>query len=566
MEQDGQESARIYEVTRGHIVGEMGLLTGDPRSATVRSLRDSVLFRLSKGRFDELLELHPALTRRIACNLSERLKQSNTRPFKSGYSVKTFAVMPAGEVTPIASFMEQLIRAFSEIGSTRWITKATVEQAIGSSDMSDSRVVRWLDEQENKFDYLIYETDPQPSPWTFRSIRQADRLLSVARIEGSGDLNAIERKLASMASESPESERRHLRADLILLHRDVHYRPSGTPEWLAVRSADKHYHVCDDNPKDLRRLAGVLTGKAVGLVLGGGGARGFAHIGAFRAIEEAGIAIETIGGTSQGALIGAQYAMGMTPSEMIASNRTLFRDFRPFKGDMTLPIFSFLSGATSNKGLQGLFGKTDISDLKIPFFCISNNLSLAKLIVHRNQPVWKAVRCSMSLPGLMAPVIEGRHLIVDGGVLNNLPADIMRQHCNGSIIAVDVSPPVDLIADCEDRDSFGFLDFIRRKIFRSKKSGSIPHLIEILMRTAFLSSIHHREAMTKYADLVVHPPMAGFSLLGWDNLETLVEIGYQTTREQLRNWTGSTVLRMPESVAKEACAEPLATGACAQKV
>ena len=115
----------------------------------------------------------------------------------------------------------------------------------------------------------------------------------------------------------------------------------------------------------------------------------------------------------------------------------------------------------------------------------------------------------MSLPGLMPPVIEGGHLISDGGVLNNLPVDIMRQHCTGATIAVDVSPPVDLLADCEDRYTLSFLDYVRRK-FRRQTGGSIPHLIEILMRTVFLSSIHHRETMSKHADLLVHPPMSGF--------------------------------------------------------
>ena len=407
IERDGQDVS-LYEAGRGEMVGEMGLLTGAPRSATVSSLRDSLLFQLSKECFEELLDLHPALTRRIATNLSERIMQSN-RAVRRKYTVKTFAVMPAGEVAPSGPFVEGLLHALNEIGPTRRITKAVVEEAIGNDEMSESRVVHWLNQQEAEFAYLIYETDPEPSFWTSLCIRQADRILSVARFEGGRDLNEIERKLKLAIPDSTNEggSRRHARVDLILLHRDANFRPSGTPQWLAGRAVDKHHHICGDSPKDFRRLARILTGKAVGLVLGGGGARGFAHIGAIRALEEAGITIEIIGGTSQGALIGAQYAMGLSPDEMIATNRTLFRDFRPLKGDKTIPIFSFLTGATSNKGLQGLFGKRYISDLKIPFFCISTNLSLAQLIVDRDHPVWKAVRCSMALPGLMPPVIEG---------------------------------------------------------------------------------------------------------------------------------------------------------------
>ena len=531
VETEGHEPTSLFEAGRGQIVGEMGLLSGDPRSATVRALRDSVLYRLSKEHFDHLLEVHTALTRRIACNLSERIRQSNVRSIQRSYSAKTFAVLPAGEAAPTAEFSEKLTRALNEIAPARRITRAVVEQAVGTTDMKACSVIQWLNEQEAKFDFLIYESDLQPSDWTSRSICQADRLLSVARFEGNREPNEIER-----AGGYP-------RIDLVLVHREPAFRPFGTPEWLAGRKVERHHHLCNDCPKDYRRLARILAGKAVGLVLGGGGSRGFAHIGAIRAIEEAGITIETIGGTSQGALIGALYALGLTPGEMIEANRAVFRDFRPLKGDLTLPLFSFVTGVTSNRGLQSLFGKTHISDLRIPFFCVSTNLSRAKLVVNPDTTVWKSVRCSMALPGLMPPVIQKRNLLIDGGVLNNLPVDIMRQNCNGDIVAVDVSPPNDLLVDCEDRVSLGFLEFLRRRFLGRKKGGSLPNLLEILMRTGFLSSIHHREEMAKHADLLIHPPMDGFGLLDWDKLETLVEIGYEETREKLRNWTTSTALR-----------------------
>ncbi len=540
IEHEGKAPQTISEVGRGEFVGEMGLLTGEPRSATVISLRDSLLFRLAKDRFDILLELHPELARRIARNLSLRLKHSNVRPLHRVHSVRTFAVIPAGEVVPTADFIEKLAAALNEIGPTLVITREAAEEATGRTDLSDCNALHWLNEQESKYSYLIYAADPQPSAWTSRCIRQADRLLAVGRFAADRRLNEIERQLARIAADSSPSlgSRAHPRVKLILLHPDPAFRPMGTPEWLRLRPADRHFHMCSESPRDFTRLARVLTGKAVGLVLGGGGSRGFAHIGALRAMEEAGITIEMIGGTSQGALIGAQYAMGLTPAEMIETNRALFRDFRPFKGDRTLPIHSFVTGVTTNKGLQGLFGKLHIADLKIPYFSIAANLSTATLIVDRHHEVWKAVRCSMSLPGLMPPVIERGHLIVDGGVLNNLPVDVMRQNCNGRVIAVDVSPPVDMLVDCDDRESIRFMDYLRRKI-SGRRTGAIPNLIEIINRTAFLSSIHHREAMAKHADLLVHPPMAGYGLLDWDKLETLVEIGYQTTRERLKQWVDS---------------------------
>jgi predicted acylesterase/phospholipase RssA/CRP-like cAMP-binding protein len=536
LQQEGKQPFVIYEAARGQMVGEMGLLTGETRSASVSSLRDSVLLRLEKDRFEKLLERHPSLTRRIAWDLSRRLKQSNSRVVQREYSVKTFALMPAGEVAPTSHFCQRLLESLSQVGVGRRITRTVVEEAVGTFNPSDTRVINWLDEQEAKFAFLIYETDLGPSEWTSRCIRQADRILAVAPYTNGRGLNEIEAELAQMdrVAEQNGANPAHPRIDLILVHQGADYSPLGTPEWLKARRVEEHYHVSAKRDGDFTRLAKVLMGKAFGLVLSGGGARGFAHIGALQAIEEEGIAIETIGGTSQGALIGAQYAMGMKPEEMVSENRRLFREFRPFKGDKTFPIFSLVTGKTTNRGLQHLFGKIHISDLKIPFFSVAANLSMAKLIVERDDFVWRAIRSSMSLPVLMPPVIKNGQLIVDGGVLNNFPVDVMRQHCNGEVIAVDVSPPVDLLADCEDRHSLGVGDFLRRKF--QKKSGAIPHLLEILMRTAFLSSIHHREQMSKYADILIHPAMAGFSLFDWENLEVLVEIGYKETKEELKNW------------------------------
>jgi predicted acylesterase/phospholipase RssA len=138
----------------------------------------------------------------------------------------------------------------------------------------------------------------------------------------------------------------------------------------------------------------------------------------------------------------------------------------------------------------------------------------------------------------------------------------MRDHCNGGIVAVDVSPPVDLLVDCEDRDSLGFLGYVRHKFFGPKGTGPIPHLIEILMRTGFLSSIHHREEMSKHADLLIHPPMSGYGLLDWGNLETLVEIGYQTTRERLKHWTDPATLR---TTGEHKDTDALFDASCAQR-
>ena len=169
--------------------------------------------------------------------------------------------------------------------------------------------------------------------------------------------------------------------------------PRGTARWLEQRDFDRHYHVRADEPGDLARLARVLTGNAVGLVLGGGGARGFAHIGVLRALRELGVPVDLVGGTSIGAIIGAQIATGLGASEIQEAGReqstSLF--------DPTLPIVSLSSGRRLGARLLDTFGGLEIEDLPIPFFCVSTNLTEASEVIHRRGALTSAIREKLKL-------------------------------------------------------------------------------------------------------------------------------------------------------------------------
>ena len=198
--------------------------------------------------------------------------------------------------------------------------------------------------------------------------------------------------------------------------------------------------------EDLGRLARILAGCAIGVTLGGGGARGFAHIGVIRALEEARIPIDMICGVSMGAIIAGQYAMGWDWPTMIRSNKRLLAD-RRLNTDLALPLFSLSSGRRFRSALKTFFGEIEIEDLWLSYFCTSCNLSSSELVVHRRGRLWWSVNASNAIPGLLPPVLDGGQLLIDGGVLNNQPGDLLKEVCGGPVIVSMVSPRKDLAMD-----------------------------------------------------------------------------------------------------------------------
>jgi len=220
-------------------------------------------------------------------------------------------------------------------------------------------------------------------------------------------------------------------------------QPSDTARWLAHSAVADHHHLRDGHPEDMARLARMVTGTGYGLVLGGGGPRGFAHLGVLRALEEAGVPIDVVGGTSIGALMGAISALGMDDAERVARAVTAFTRSGRLVSP-TLPLVALSSGRRVDRLLAEHLGPAMIEDLPQRFFCVSANLTTAEEVIHERGPLWPAVRASLSLPGIFPPVYADGHLLIDGGALDNVPVEVMRARVgNGCVIAVDLSPEME---------------------------------------------------------------------------------------------------------------------------
>jgi lysophospholipid hydrolase len=532
----GQERV-IGEIGRGESVGEMALFTGERRSASVVASRDSVLLQFPNTEFARLLATYPQVGTYTSQIISRRLQQAR-HPSPASRGTTHVAVVPASPQVPLTAFTRRLAAALASFGATAHLSSVGVDSALGVPGIAHTpddhpniiKLMTWLDEQETRHRFVCYEVDPWPSPWSKRCFQQADQVLLVGEAAADPQPGVLEMTLLRLGDE--QSLVQHT---LVLIHPDGSQAPTGTSRWLAPRHVTRHYHLRWDTDTDVTRLARALAGQAVGLVLSGGGARSYAHIGVIRALVEAGIPIDLVGGTSMGALIAAEYALGWDEQTMRQQSRALFTS--PF--DYTVPIVALAAGRWPAKKLQGVFGNTHIEDLWLPYFCISSNLTRAEMVVHRTGPVWQGIRASSSLPGLLPPVAHEGDWLVDGAVLNNLPVDVMHRWCEGGpVIAVDVSASMDMAASLADGETLSGWHVFWQKVNPFATKRQIPTILSLLYRAAELSSryMHHNLLRQGLATLYLNPPVAGFELLDFAAGDTLAALGYHYAKDQIGLW------------------------------
>jgi len=291
-----------------------------------------------------------------------------------------------------------------------------------------------------------------------------------------------------------------------------------------------------DTDADFQRLARCLSGHGVNVVLGGGGARGLAHVGVLRALVEADVPIDRIAGTSMGALVGSSYATGKDYQALLAMGREFFIEAKPHK-EFTFPVFSLVRSRKLDAAMMAAYGDTLIEDLWLPYFCVSCDLSTGHPVTHCSGAVWRAARASISLPGIFVPAIEDGRLLVDGGVLNNLPGDVMQERFGGPLVAVSASPPEDLTVQCDEFPSPWRV--LAGRVLPFVKTPDVPNILDFLVRTAIVGSIPKAEQVRRDADLFLAPPTQNYGMMQFEALEEIAEVGYQHARGKIEKFKKS---------------------------
>uniref|UniRef100_A0A8C0BZL5 lysophospholipase n=1 Tax=Buteo japonicus TaxID=224669 RepID=A0A8C0BZL5_9AVES len=572
------------EYGRGDLIGVVEALTRQPRATTVHAVRDSELAKLPEGALTSIKRKFPQVVTRLIHLLGEKILgslqqgghplglHSSSSKWDAGNpasNLSTVAIMPVSEEVPLTAFTLELKHALSAVGPALLLTSDNIKQRLGSAALDsihEYRLTSWLGQQEDIHRIVLYQSDSTLTPWTQRCIRQADCILIVGLGDQEPTVGELERMLENTAVRAQKQ--------LVLLHKEDGPLPSRTVEWLNMRSwCSAHLHLhCPrrvfskrslpklvremyervfqkppDRHSDFSRLARVLTGNAIALVLGGGGARGCSQVGVIRALIEAGIPVDMIGGTSIGAFMSALYAEERSYNQMrIKARQWAMVMNSVFKTilDLTYPITSMFSGAAFNNSINNIFKDKQIEDLWIPYFTITTDITASAMRVHTDGSLWRYVRASMSLSGYMPPLCDPKdgHLLMDGGYINNLPADVARSMGAKVVIAIDVGS-----RDETDLTNYGdclsgwWLLWKRWNPLAEKVK--VLNMAEIQTRLAYVCCVRQLE-MVKNSDYCeyIRPPIDRYGTLDFGKFDEICEVGYQHGKTVFNVWCRSGVL------------------------
>ncbi len=538
-DRDG-EPCILAQLGRGETVGEMAVLDDTERSATVVAIRDSHLAKLSRDGFARLLRKHPeAVLSLVSRKLAARLR-SGIAPSPSMRSLASIAAVAVSSGVPLDRFCDSLADSLSAHGRTLCLSSARFDAYAGKpglaesaeNEAADSRVIELLGNLETEYRYVIYQADDSDSAWTARCLRQCDRILMVGDA-GSDPRSGVGAAVVWRALDAPIRRR----ASLVLLHRNAGEEPSGTREWLSDRRIGRHYHIRLDSTADFGRLARYITGRAVGLVLGGGAARGFGHVGVIRAIREAGIPIDMVGGTSAGSFMAVACALEYDDERTLQAN---VGAWEASLSDVTLPVVSFLSGRNAARYGLNLLRDKQFEDLWLPCYCISANLSRARVQVHDRGSVVRSLMATSRIPALLPPILWDGDLLVDGGIINNVPVDVMRAYPEcGVVIASDVSPACEPLENSEFGDWVSGWYAFMQLAKPAKRRQRYPNMFRVLLRTTELGGAAHKRQVVGAADLYLTPPMADFKMTAYKRAREMADIAYAYAVPTIREWLAS---------------------------
>jgi NTE family protein len=471
-QEDGPKILR--ELGAGAAIGELALLTGSPRSATVEAVRDSELLELEADVFHSLLERDSGFAIAVARALAHQLQASGgLLPPTVRPSVISVAAFGRGADADAVGFASQLAAALRRFGSV----------ALLSSEDCGADHVEALDRAERENLYVVLAATGDDA-WSAFCARQSDR------------------RVVFVAGEQENGVASRAGVDLVFADAVSRARITSLLDELAPRA--HHRLDAGGSPASVARVARRLVGRALGVVLSGGGARGYAHIGAIEALGESGFEIDRIGGCSIGSFIGGMHAAGLDAAAMRDRCREELVRRSPFN-DYTLPRVSLIRSRKAARMLQRVFGDRVMEELAVSFYTVSADLLASRSVIHRRGLVLEAVGASMSIPGLVPPVSRPGHLLVDGGVLNNLPVDVMAADGEGPVVAVDVVRRLDELD--------------------ASVAPTVPSIMETLSRATVLGSVERAEHNRRLADLVVQPDVQDVALREFSALDRAAAAG-----------------------------------------
>lgn len=524
------EQKTLLELGHGQTIGEMGMITEEMRTADVIATRDSLLATLSRKAYNQLVQSYPLeMNQQFVKPIISRLQTQMQGTTHINASVLTMMLMPVGENVPLLDVTKKLLHGFQKVASTLVLDASFIVSHFGRMDddaaESGRRLTRWLGEQEAAYQIVLYVDDGQNVAWTRRCLRQADKIVLV------GNTAVSSTPTASQTAILQQPEAADIDHYLLLIQPDAAERPQGTASWLAALNVRHHYHMRLGYSEDSDRAARLLSGRGIGVVLGGASARGFVHIGVIRALRDAGVPIDVFGGVSSGAVSAVGLAVPWADDELLRKAGT-----GP-KLKYTLPFSAFTTGFGNSKWMENFFGDLQLEDCWLPHFFPLYSLSQNKLIVYERGPAAKLMRAATALPVIFPPLVDGTEILVDAGVVNFLPVDIMRQRADiETVIAVDI---ITFEAKTGKRSyeydgRISGWTVLGNKLNPFAKKQRYINALDMLWQSMMIGAVRLHRETRDVANYRIRLVLSHFGAFDFSRMEELVAFGRRETAVQIK--------------------------------
>ncbi len=533
------------DMTPGDTVGESALLSDAPRDSTIIAIRNSTLIRMTRQQFEQTLQEHPEVAISVMRTMMARSRDAKTVrqiPTPPG----TICIIPISDNIDALQFAREFYQTRIDLGDHA--TLLHEQDPVGTR----SAVTDMEEQPRQAHNSFIMVADRTVTDWSQTCIDLADEIVLVADAAAKPDVTEIELALPT-SSEFCSVDR-----TLVLLHQPEVRSPSGTALWLNGRTLKRHIHVRRNNPSDMRRFTRLITGRGVGIVLSGGGARGLAHIGVLDGLAEAGIEIDIVGGTSIGSIIGTLYAMEIRGAAMRDAAKRAFIDGGNPVGDYNiLPFVSISRGERARRVNESVVDEVlgrhaGIEDCWINLFMIAADYSASTEAVLCQGPLVKSLLASYAIPGILPPIVIDTHLYIDGGTVNNLPIDVMERQGVGQIIAVDVLSETVHTYDFERVPSqTTMLLYKLGRMLGRRPKHRVPGITEIMLKSSFINAIVRQRYLRDRADLNIAPALSRIRFLDWKKLDLSIEGGLATTRSQIAALSADALARIRGKISLE---------------
>jgi NTE family protein len=513
----------------GETVGELGAISGQPRALTVKAAQPCKLIRLSSEEFKKLCHQYPSLLMETIKPIISR-SQKNIRLLASESECDYVVVMlPENHM-----HAEQIKRNF-----LKNLPKEADYLVISEFTEKTKNFIKNIHEYEKKYSSILFLMKQEETSITKFILERAVTFYLFVN----GDAYFQEIPLYPLSILKNEIYRKKIKFELVLYHDNNISMPKNTNSWIKKEIFFQFHHIKIDENKDYQRLLRFFSGNAIGVVFGGGGARGWMLLGILKALKEHQIPIDAIGGTSIGSLVAGAYQMACGNLEKLFEFANYFMTeagppYRPM--DFTLPIISIFSAERVTKSLDYIFGNQMIEDLWLPYFCITTNLNTSKEQSHHSGLIQDKIRGSIAIPGIFPPKVMNGHMHFDGGVCNNLPVNVMKNVIGpcGKVIAIGLTSIHDQDKEYDFPSVLRFQDIAKNKFRFGKPEYDFPPFFDTFYRVLMVGSFMKERENSMFADIFVNPNLSAYRILNLTHTqkEELFKTGQQEMIQSLSSW------------------------------